>query len=162
MTAQQGALGQGKKVNKMCFASPAPPWDAPAMASVVQSHLWDWGRMLLLGGPQGTRLCSGEGCWHPPSLLDAGVGCFPIADCQGKVKVCLNPAYPVPSCISENIRCTLKQGLDLHHVHGVFRQPSKTHCSGEAGHAGLQVCLLQTDPHACPKRDPAQRALPKA
>lgn len=146
----------------MSFASPAPARDAPAMASAVQSHLRGQGRRLLLGGPQGTRLCSGESCWHPPSSPDAGVSCFPIADCQGKVKVQLNPAYPVPSCISENTRCALKQGLDLHHVHGIFKQPSKTRRSGEAGRAGLRVCLSQTDPHACPKRDPAQRALPKA
>lgn len=139
MTAQQSAPGQGIKVDKMCFASPAPPWDAPAMAS-VQSRLQGWGR-LWLGGPQGIGLCSGEGCWHPPALLDTSVSCFPIADCQGKVKVWLNPAYPVPSCISGNTRRALKQGRDLHHVHGVFKQPSKTHRSGEAGHAGLWVCL---------------------
>lgn len=114
------------------------------------------------GGPQGTMLCSGEGCWHPPSLLDAGISWFPITDCQGKVKVQLNSAYPVPSSVSENTRCALKQGLHLHHVHGIFKQPSKTRRSGEAGHAGLQVCLSQTDPCACPKCDPVQRALPKA
>lgn len=33
---------------------------------------------------------------------------------QGKMKVQLNPAYPVPLCISENSRCALQQGLDLH------------------------------------------------
>lgn len=166
MTAQQGAQEQGKKVNKMCFASPAPPWDAPA--SAVQPHLWGRGRRLVLGGPRGMGLCSGDGCWRPPSLLDTGVGCFPMADCQGKVKARLNPAYPVPSCISENTRRALKQGLDLHRVHGVLKQPRKTRRAGGGWPrraAGLPLAdgptrLPKARPEPCRKRGVTRQRSP--
>lgn len=86
------------------------------------------------------------------------LGCFSITDCQAKGKVRLNPAYPVPSRISENTSRALKQGLDLHHVRGVLKQPSRTHRSGETGRAGLWVCGLQTDP--APAQSVARRGDP--
>lgn len=77
---------------------------------------------------------------------------------QGKTKVQLNSAYPVPSCVSENTRCALEQGLDLHLVCGVYKQTSQTHCSGEPGHTRLWLCL----PHGSvdPPAEPGLAAKP--
>lgn len=64
---------------------------------------------------------------------------------QGKMKVQLNPAYPVPFCISENNRSAFQQGLHLHFVHGICKQTSQTCCSGEPGLARLQLCLSHVE-----------------
>lgn len=59
--------GPGKKVNKMSFASPVPPWDDPATASAVQPHLQGQAEAVA-GGTPGNQAVQGAGLLASPIL----------------------------------------------------------------------------------------------